>query len=65
MGKDKIQNWDNIVGIAADNYHSMKLKKDGIVVSLGFDLSEKSNVPNWDNLVCVFCEKEPTLAQNR
>ena len=55
------KDWRNIVAIAAGNYHTVGLKKDGTVVAVGDNNFGQCNTLNWSNVVAVFADESFTV----
>ena len=52
-GQCDVDNWNNIISVAAGMYHSVGLHSDGTVVAVGSNEENECAVSNWQGIVAV------------
>ena len=60
-GQGDVNNWTDIVAIAAGNSHTVGLKSDGTVVAVGNNVNNQCNVSSWTDIVAVAAGSNHTI----
>lgn len=60
-GQRNVQNWKDIVSVAAGAQHSVGLRNDGMVLAVGSNSKGQCDVHNWKNIVAIAAGKNCTI----
>lgn len=60
-GRCNVQNWNEIVSVAAGTGHSVGLRADGTVVAAGNNNYQQCNVSSWSGIKSIGCGVYHTL----
>ena len=64
-GQCNVQNWTNIVAVAAGAYHTVGLRADGTLVAVGDDRYGQCQVSGITDVVCIAAHTFDSVAQKK
>ena len=65
FGQWKVDDWENIIEVAAGYNHTVGLKSDGTVVAVGNNSSRQCNVGSWTDIIAIAAGNSHTVGLKR